>query len=174
MDIKEMYEIECKRDHTDMYYHLPKLREYAEKCEHITEMGVRDVLSTYALLMGKPKILKSYDIEATKKTHRIPKQDNFEYIIEDVLKIEIEETDFLFIDTLHTYKQLSQELKLHGNKAKEYLGFHDISSFGVTGEDGGPGLLKAISEFKKDNPWWVEDYVTYACNGLLILKRVKF
>ena len=39
----------------------------------------------------------------------------------DVLKIEIEETDLLFIDTYHAYQQIKGEFELHGNKAKKYI-----------------------------------------------------
>jgi hypothetical protein len=39
------------------------------------------------------------------------KGKNVKYIQYDVLKIEIEDTDMIFIDTLHTYDQLKKELK---------------------------------------------------------------
>ena len=44
---------------SDINEHLPTLKVYAEQCEHVTEMGVRGIVSTYALLMGKPKTMIS-------------------------------------------------------------------------------------------------------------------
>jgi hypothetical protein len=48
---------------SDINEHLPTLRRYAEDCEHITEMGVRWVVSTYAFLVAQPKTLVSIDIQ---------------------------------------------------------------------------------------------------------------
>ena len=49
--LQEIYEGLCSTP-SDINEHLPTLKKYAEECEHITEMGVRWVVSTYALLMG--------------------------------------------------------------------------------------------------------------------------
>ena len=59
--LQQTYDELCARP-SDINEHLPTLKKYAKECEHITEMGVRWVVSTYALLMGKPKKLISYDI----------------------------------------------------------------------------------------------------------------
>ena len=51
---------------SDINEHLPTLMKYASECEHITEMGVRNIVSTFALLMGEPKRMISYDINVSK------------------------------------------------------------------------------------------------------------
>ena len=161
----------------DIYLHLPVLQEYAKKSDSICEMGVRNGNSTWALLQTHPKKLRSYDLEycADIEKHKEYAKNhhlNFEYIIQDVLKTEIEETDFLFIDTWHTYTQLKQELELHAKKARKYLGFHDIFTFGHMGEDGRDlGLVPAIFEFLQNHPEWKVDHYSHECNGLLILKK---
>jgi hypothetical protein len=96
-----------------------------------------------------------------------------QYMIGDTLKIEIPETDLLFIDTLHTYEQLTQELTLHGNKAKKYLIFHDTHTFGMVGEIGidKRGLMPAIIEFVIANPHWGFYIHKTNNNGLTVLKR---
>jgi hypothetical protein len=84
----------------------------------------------------------------------------------------IEETDMLFVDTLHTYGQVKGELERHGNQARKYIVFHDTVSFGLVGEDyRKPGINLAIQEFMRDNPHWVlfEHYENN--NGLTILAR---
>lgn len=167
----------------DMTEHMPTLRRYAEECEHITEMGVRFVVSTWAFLAGKPKKLVSYDITPPntfdasiniKDIARAAKLNGTEFVfkLESTLKANIEETDLLFIDTLHNYEQLRYELTHHGNKSRKYIVMHDTVTFGRVGETSVEGLQKAIDEFLADNPHWKEKEVFTNCNGLTILERV--
>ena len=51
---------------SDINEHIPTLIDYASECEHITEMGVRAITSTWAFLGAAPKKLISYDIENPK------------------------------------------------------------------------------------------------------------
>ena len=142
-------------------------------------MGVRWIVSTYAFLMGKPKRMISYDINPVnwEWIKDLVKEDtDFQFIIGDTTKIEIEETDLLFIDTWHVYEQLKVELKLHANKASKYIILHDTTTFEFIGETITSdvvydGLWPAIEEFLEENPHWelLERY--YNNNGLTILKR---
>ena len=59
--INQNYELK-KNTESDINQHLETLKNYAAKCQHITEMGVRGIVSTWALLAGKPKTFKCYDI----------------------------------------------------------------------------------------------------------------
>lgn len=166
---------------------LPTLKKYAVDCEHITEMGTRYVVSTWALLAGLPKNLICYDIllgldmsivkSRLEHISNVAKDAliNFEFRHADVLTIEIEETDMLFIDTYHEYNQMKQELKLHGNKAKKFLVFHDTTTFGEKGETfkqpNTVGIWPAITEFLEENPHWeIAEKLNYN-NGLTILRR---
>ena len=58
MTLEEYYDTLCNRG-SDINEHLPTLKKYSEECDHITEMGVRWLVSTFAFLMGKPKKLVS-------------------------------------------------------------------------------------------------------------------
>ena len=92
---------------SDINEHLPTLYEYAKMCDHVTEMGTRSVVSAWALMLASPKKLVCYDIEKHENVNEfidIAKEYdiNLEFIVADVLKTEIEETDMLFIDTFHT------------------------------------------------------------------------
>ena len=176
--LQEIYEGLCNTP-SDINEHLPTLKKYAEECDHITEMGVRWVVSTYALLMGKPKKMISYDINSIHwdVIRDMVKEDtDFSFEVASTLELEIEQTDLLFIDTLHNYNQLSEELKLHGNKSKKYIIFHDTTSFEWIGESyegkvDEIGLWPAIEEFLQENPHW-ELYERFENNnGLTILKR---
>ena len=48
---------------SDINQHIPVIVQLAQECDHITEMGVRTVVSTWAWLAGAPKDgLISYDL----------------------------------------------------------------------------------------------------------------
>jgi len=48
---------------SDINEHLPTIIKYGQECDHITEMGVRSVLSTWGWLASNPKNgLVSYDL----------------------------------------------------------------------------------------------------------------
>ena len=182
--IKEYYnEYYIKK--SDINEHLPTLFKYASSCDHITEMGVRSGVSTVAFLQAKPKILISIDIIKHKNINNLEKQSkteniNFNFILGNTLKIKIEETELLFIDTLHTYDQLSKELKLHVDKVKKYIILHDTSSFEFEDEKrrgyipsstGKKGLWPAVEEFlDKNNNWSIKERFKNN-NGLTILQK---
>ena len=163
---------------------LPFLRFYAEKCKHITEMGIRTPTSTYAFLAGEPKTLISYDINRVTEVGEVESlaRGVFKFVQQDVLNVEIEETDFLFIDTYHTATQLENELKMHSNKVRKYIGLHDTSTFWEHGEElskgmdpkqaCGRGLKFALKPFLKKGQWKIA-FATDKNNGLIILERKR-
>jgi len=124
----------------DISQHLLTLKKYAEKCDTVTELGCRFGSSTVAFLSAKPKRLHSFDLfHFAKLVNPVPpieeaaEQEGIEYRFyeENVLISQnIVDTDLLFIDTLHTYKQLSMEFFLHAHKAKKYIILHDVFLFG--------------------------------------------
>lgn len=182
-DLEQKYIELCGR-RSDIHEHLPTLKRYTEECETVTEMGVRYIVSTYAFLMGKPKKLTSIDIKHPSEyggnidyVINLVKENNidFQFILGDTRKIEIEETDLLFIDTWHVYEQLKIELQKHSSKVKKYIIMHDTTLFELNGEGvGHKGLWPAIDEFLIENKEWSihERYTNN--NGLTILKRNLF
>ncbi len=54
--VEENYNVLVKIP-SDINEHLPVLKKYAEQCDHVTEMGVRYIVSTFALVLAKPKKL---------------------------------------------------------------------------------------------------------------------
>ena len=175
MDILHNEFITASNTPSDMNEHMAFLYQLACVCDSIVEFGVRRGTSTRAFLYSKTP-LRSYDLIIDDKVAELfvyAKQQGYDvdYIQADTLNLSINQTDMLFIDTLHTYNQLKQELILHGNKANKYLVFHDTSTFGIIGEDGAMGLLPAIDEFLIENPQWQLQYQFTNNNGLTVLKR---
>lgn len=167
----------------DINEHLPTLKNLSEQCDSVVELGIGRVVSTWGLLAGFPKRMISVDINDP-IIHGQPIQEvfdackekniNYNFILNDSSKIEIEECDLLFIDTWHVYDHLKKELTLHGNKAKKYIAFHDTVTFGTYGETHGHlGLNKAIEEFLAENPHWKIQAFYKNNNGLTVLQRTQ-
>lgn len=167
MSIEETYEV-LRHTPSDINEHLETLKKYASECDTIVELGVRYCVSTWALLAGKPKRLTSIDIKHPNDfggdlqqvyLTTMDENINFEFVLGDSLKIEIPECDLLFIDTLHTYEQLSAELKKHAGRVKKYIILHDTAL---------PEMQKAVNEIEG---WSTKEQFTN-CNGLTILERI--
>jgi len=175
-DLEELYQELC-RTPSDINESLPTLRKYAVRCGHVTEFGIGGANSTCALLAAQPDALVSYDLHVhlryLENLHRVRGRTEFQWHQANVLQITIAPTDMLFIDTVHTYVQLKEELRLHAEKAGKYLAFHDTWIYGERdgGETGHPikGLRPALEEFLGADPRWkvLEDHQTGS--GLMVL-----
>lgn len=174
--ILNIYENKC-RQNSDINEHLPTLKKYAEKCDHITEMGVRWVTSSWAFLAANPNKMISYDLAKHGNVGALEHQAaeaniDFTFIAANTKEIEIEETDLLFLDTEHSYDQVKAELELHAPRTRKYVIFHDTVTFGTRGMDGKNGILPAIDEWTAEHPEWVLEEHFENNNGLTIYKRV--
>ena len=171
--------------HRDMMGHLATLALLSAQCNHCTEFGIRTGNSTLALLFGlaqRPRggKLVSYDIEP-------PLIDvNIRAILPDTVKWEVRQedtrlvrhrvdvTDLLFVDTLHTYDQVKEELRCAG-VVRRYLVFHDTAQEvnWIRGEHNQEGIGRAIEEFMAATPTWRPLIHFTHCNGLLVLERTQ-
>ena len=199
MTIEQKYIEMCGRA-SDINEHLPTLKRYAEECEHVTEMGVCRVNSTWAFLAAHPLRMISYDfmlVDQIQEPLRMAKEEgwtDFVFKHEDVLSADIEETDLLFVDTFHHYLQLKKELDLHSPVVRKYIIFHDTTLFEFQNEylhddaarefrrlgkdraiyDNHPtqGIWPAISDFLNDNNnWRLKERFTNN-NGLTVIERI--
>ncbi len=200
-DINNNYTLHCDMP-SDINEHLKTLAFYAKKCQSITEFGMRSVVSTWAFLYGlsvnnkNNKTLISVDLDYSPNIENIkklaPKVDvNFCFIMGNDVKINIHQTDLLFIDTWHIYSHLQQELKLHASKVNKYIILHDTTidadlgetirngwnaedqalEFGYPVEGIRRGLWPAVTEFLENNAEWVIKHRYTNNNGLTILSR---
>ncbi len=182
IDFGQLYADGCAHP-SDINEHLPTLYHYAQKCQHITEMGVRTGSSTRAFLHATPDRLISYDLILDELVVAWFGQAqslglNYSYLVGNTLNLTIEKTDLLFIDTLHNYHQLKTELELHAKFVERYIVFHDTVSFGEHGESysgelGLKGIRFAIDEFLAIHTEWVMVHEAKNCNGLIVIERLN-
>jgi hypothetical protein len=174
--LEEIYEFRSK--HGNVHEHMITFNEYASKVNHVTEFGFGGGWSAAGFLMGKPKKFITYDINLSGRANEYKEmvKDDTEFIaIEaDTAEIEIEPTELLYIDSLHTYTHLKKELEIHSNKVEKWIMLHDTATFGARGEDKNyPGLKQAIEEFVALHPEWVIKEIRMNCHGLTILERIN-
>jgi cephalosporin hydroxylase len=175
---------------TDINEHLELLRLLSSQCEHVTEFGMRGGMSTTALLAGQPKTFITWDIDPAAVISQVTAnlfntsaggRTTFQPRVGNTLEISvIEPTDMLFIDSLHTCKQLIAELVRHAdpvtNNVRKYLAFHDTVTFGEVSEDGTePGLRAALRHFQRNHafPVWKLVVDRPNNNGLCVLANVR-
>lgn len=165
---------------SDIYMHLPKLYELACTCRSIVEFGVGFGRSTSALIASLEKTggyLDSYDIACLDGvTYKFDYARqcglNATFHLRDTFEAEFTSTDMLFVDSKHTFYQVTGELLLHGDKVRKYIAFHDVALFGNKDEFGdGPGILPAIDQWRYTHPEWITIYETDINNGLLVIER---
>lgn len=172
--LQRLYENACKIP-SDINFHLPNLFDLSLECDHITELGVRNMNSSWAFLNAlrtRGGKLVSVDIVSpqginTDVVTKNCKNENvdFQFILGDSLKVELEPTDMLFIDTIHERQHLEKELELHAGKSKKYIAFHDVESCKEE-------LMPVIERFLMNHKEWKKLFTLHFNNGLLVIKHV--
>lgn len=169
MDLTGLYQAAYEQA-GDIWVHLPTLRWLAHHHDRVTEFGVRNGASTIALLSGNPT-LTSYDIEPCPNHDLIAAAaPGWTFHQESTLEAVIDETDLLFIDTLHTYEQLSAELDRHAGKVTATIALHDVHVTEVGPENDADGMKQAVQEFVERGGWEIV-FDTPWCNGFTVLCR---
>ena len=186
---------------SDIYEHLPTLYKYAKQCNHITECGVRSIVSSFAFAYGLCDKLsaKLVQVDPEKDENSdafilLCNKNNINCVFyqQSDLECPIENTELLFIDTWHVYGQLKRELARWNKHVSKYIIMHDTTvdewlgesiRCGVNTEEqsrnsGFPideiekGLWPAIDEFLIQYPEWILEKRYTNNNGLTILRRI--
>lgn len=179
--VNDLYNQAYKEPDNDIRDNMPTLRQYAGVCEHVTEFGTRGGNSSIALMAGLPNRLVCYDVlpcsTAVINLTAAAKESNVKFTFhqQSSLEADIEETDMLFIDTIHTAAQVYAELTRHADKVGMFLAFHDTTTCGEV--DGyyphkPLGLLYGIGRYmwEHDGDWKLV-HSTDASNGLMVFAR---
>ena len=165
----------------DLNQHIKTFGDLAAKCDHVTEFSHRRD-STIGLIAGLPKTIISYNLESgaiVSRALELAKEAGRERFtrfidlqqkpVDSPAVNSIEPTGLLFLDTKHTYDRVSDELKKFAPTTSRFIVLHDTVSFGATGDDGGPGLVQATTDFLKENKKWFLYYHTATQYGLTVL-----
>jgi hypothetical protein len=198
--IIHMYNAACNTS-SDINEHLPTLKRYADMCTHITEFGVRGVVSSWAFaagLLDKPNArLVQVDLGTNSKVSMfgsVMEKYNISrtFYMQSDLDCPLEHTELLFIDTWHVYGHLKRELARWNSYVSKYIILHDTTvdewvgetirngwnpqeqsvKTGIPVEEITKGLWPAIEEFLAAHPEWTLVERFTNNNGLTVLKRV--
>ena len=134
----------------DIGAHMETLLLYARQCTHITELGVRGVVSSWAFLQG---LVEHKAASGGAATHTLlacdPVMSNnvftlqreaeqngvrFTFMLGDDLVAPMEPTDAVFIDTWHLQGQLSRELRRMHALTRKWILLHDTVVDAEVGE----------------------------------------
>jgi len=199
--LKKVYRAKC-REPSDIWEHLPRLQKLAKECATVTEIGVRGLVSTWAILQGLAENSSSscsyigIDIALPPKDSlnlalELAEESgiSFQFWNASDMTIDILPTELLFIDSLHTYAHLTYELEKFSNKVGKYIALHDTS--GPWGEHDDSeyngnyseypyyidrtkrGLWAAVEDFLDRHPEWILSKRYFNNNGFTILKRIS-
>lgn len=159
--------------------YMPTLKEYASRVHHATEFGFNVGASALAILAGLPTlgVLHSYDIREHPMADglRIWADDMgkaFHFHWQSSLLAQIQPTELLLIDSLHTSDQLGGELYRHENRVRRYLLLHDTEVHWQDGENGQHGLAGPIERLQRSGIWDLVHCEAHGC-GLMVFERVK-
>ena len=187
----------------DIFEHLPALRALAAEpdVDDVLECGVAYGSSTAAFLSARPRRIYSVDLVKQKTIAPLEQlaaacgATDFKFLQQGSLAVKLHGhgalpvPDLLFLDTLHTGAQLSQELSLLGPSTRRYIVMHDTTLFAFEDENvayypyiqsvqGTPpprsdrvGLWPAVLDFLVRQPDWFLALRCFNNNGLTILRR---
>ena len=184
---------------SDIGEHLSDLAILSSQCESVCELGTRSMVSTVGILYGlsqnnKKKQYFGFDLDTPPvnvlkqiKNLANSKKIEFHFTQGDDRYLDIPQVDMIFIDTLHTYKQLSYELEKFHSKANKFIALHDTSE--PWGDQDEPvyfqnnfiypqwidsskqGLWAAVQDFLDRHPEWDLQLRKFNCHGFTVLKR---
>lgn len=199
-ELKELYDFHCSNP-SDINEHLPILRDLALECQSVTEIGVRSMVSTWAILQGlsEHKDHPTYlgidlsvpPMDNFKKAKKLARSNgvSFKFWKANDMKIEIMPVDLLFIDSLHTYCHLTYELEKFSPKVNKFIALHDTSEPWGNQEDldyqgnyseypanidrSKKGLWPAVEDFLTNHPEWSLYHRYLNLHGFTILQRIN-
>lgn len=185
---------------SDINEHLPILNQLASECTSVAEIGVRSIVSTWALLKGLSDTrgsnlsylgidLENPPMDILRKAQLLAKGCNidFQFWKANDMDINLPAVDMLFIDSMHTYCHLTYELEKFSPQVRKYIAMHDTSApwgdqddnqyFGNYSEYPASidrskrGLWPAVEDFLNAHPEWCLSQRLFNNHGLTVLKR---
>lgn len=199
-ELTGIYEHHC-RAVSDIYEHIPILRQLASECSSVVEIGIRTMVSSWGVLLGlteskaESKLYIGIDLAMppahnlhTAKRLAEAHQIQFNFWQANDMSINIPVIDMLFIDSLHTYCHLTYELEKFSPNVRKYITLHDTSDpWGNVDEPYSGnyseypahidrtkrGLWPAAEDFLARHPEWKLKERRLNNHGFTILERVS-
>ncbi len=200
LELKNKYELSCTQP-SDINEHVETLRSLAKECSSVVEIGLRTMVSSWGILFGlseNTSAKRSYlgiDIEEPPfailyLAKQLAEKNgiSFSFLLANDMSIEIEPTEMLFIDSMHTYCHLLDELIRFSPKVSKYIALHDTTAWGDIDDIGyegdyseypprydrtKKGLWPAVEDFLQSHPEWTLQQRSVNNNGFTILKRIS-
>ncbi len=196
--LKEEYEYHSALT-SDINEHLPVLKNLAQDCSSVVEIGVRSLVSTWGILQGlsergqKQPSYIGIDLYYPPKDRldlakKLAQENGVDFTFWRVndMHIDLEPADMLFIDSLHTYCHLTYELETFSHRIRKYICMHDTSDPWGHGDPDHHtdfsdypefinkekvGLWTAVEDFLAKHPEWSLLERRTNNHGFTILKR---
>jgi hypothetical protein len=198
-DLYDQYVVHWQRA-SDINEHLPTIKKYAAGCSSVLELGVRDMVSTWALLEGLAESVSSdlsyigVDLQPPNPTNYDLAKSlcdqigiSFDFILKNNVRVDPMPADLLFIDTFHTYVQLTYELETFSPLTRKYIIMHDtappwdvndepvysgdFSEYPLSIDRTKHGTWSAVQDFLLGHPEWEIAEVHHNSYGLTVLQR---
>jgi len=156
--LPEILEWAVSKNKRDLDEHLYYLKDLADKVEHVTAFEKRRE-SSVAFATSGAKTYVSYQKENDPLLQQLKQLSPLDYQLHmgvDSLSLgQIEETDLLFIDSVHSGPRVKAELDRHGPRVRRFIVFRGTESFGAQAEGTNePGLFSGIEAWMGDHPEW--------------------
>ena len=174
-DLKEFYEYACEcliqeygADFILYYQHIQRL---IPECRSYKELGVLSGVSAAAAWLGNRDLeyIELVDINFdTIAPHRhlfeneCQARVHFNHNSSIDHTVPVSKVDMLMVDSMHTFKHVRAELRLHAPKVNKYIVFHDARH---------PPVKRAIDEFVAEGHW---QYLVYdnRSYGYAVVERI--
>ena len=130
---------------SDINEHLPTLYKYSNDCESVLELGVRGIVSSWAISYGLLNNNKEEKYHFINDLNECDINEIYSKSLETDIKIEHKwindlelvfdrNFDMVFIDTWHVYGQLKRELENFSKVTNKYIIMHDTTVDEYAGE----------------------------------------
>lgn len=181
--IDEIYS-QVKSVPRDLNEHFPWIRDTVSKVAHVTAIVKRCEWDA-AVLAGRPEVYISHNSEFTNlqqllhqavksaQSNGRPKTKEYtthQKTLEELPSVEIEPTDLLILDTVHSADRVQLELQKHATKVRRWILVRGTAAFGLKAESGGgPGLEQGIGEFIATHKQWKRVWFAGQQYGMTLL-----
>lgn len=166
---------QATKESADFHHHTATVREYATRCEHVTEFCDWGKPARIALASGCKGKFASYSSQPRPEWTqlRVLLGDRFEgQPCKPTGPDDIAPTDLLFIDTREHSAQETYPLldKFHAKVAK-YIIIHTTEIFGEKAADGTMGNMCAVRGFLRARPEWKVARYDPENYGMIVLSK---